>query len=198
MASNWAASPVPPCEERFGRELRCLTLRYSLLLSVWVVDPVTDERKTKRKEKKRKKALFKQNPGIPIVRALALGRFFPPRPTALFLDSSFAGGVQAMTPITPTHHPTTEGMTPQRTTYQPHCRTDPISKTSSSGSNWHWPSRHRYTARGHDCWPCTLFVVILHRCRRYSLFILMVDRICWPRFTVETARAPGSTRWPHW
>ena len=41
------------------------------------------------------------------------GRFCPPRPTALFLDGSFAGGDQAMTP---THHPVTEGTTPRRTT----------------------------------------------------------------------------------
>jgi len=26
----------------------------------------------------------------------------------------------------------------------------------------------------------------------------MVDSIRWPRFTVETARAPGPARWPHW
>jgi len=37
----------------------------------------------------------------------------PPRPTALFLDGSFAGGGQAMTPK---HNRVTEGTTPRRTT----------------------------------------------------------------------------------
>jgi len=118
------------------------------------------------------------------------GRFCPPRPTALFLNGSFAGGDQAI-PYAPSRHRT------ERPLDVPHCRTDPISKTSSSGSNWHRPSRHRYTARGHDCWPSTSFVVI-YCIDTAELFIRMVHSIRWSRFTVETAHAPSSTRWPHW